>query len=242
MMSRFRKRQTLPATGGDGSGAGTFGHDRVPSYRSAVGYPSLDNVKVTTPFPQRSHTITNNHENPKAESSASGETESLRSKSSVPAPVNIDDIWREVRALERHNHGSSRYSKVGRTIEPVIDFLARFAPVVDMMVQGTSTASLVWGSLKGILLVAQTSVMYFQYIDTALVRLGDVLSISKQYEKMFENDDRVNSILKDLYGEIYVFLEKIRVAVSVGCEFEITIFCEGSWLTLYSTENFYEEY
>jgi hypothetical protein len=224
MMSRFRKRQTLPATGGDGSsGAGAFGHDRVPSYRSAVGYPSLDDVKITTSFPQRSHTIANNRENSKADSSSAGETESLRSKSSVPAPapvpVNIDDIWREVRALERHNHGSSRYSKVGRTIEPVIDFLARYAPVVDMMVQGTSTASLVWGSLKGILLVAQTSVMYFQYIDTALVRLGDVLSISKQYEKMFESDDRVKSILKDLYGEIYVFLEKIRVAVSVGCEF-----------------------
>ncbi|PQE26725.1 Tetratricopeptide repeat-containing protein [Rutstroemia sp. NJR-2017a BVV2] len=223
MMSRFRKRQTLPATGGDGSsgaGAGAFGHDRVPSYRSAVGYPSLDDVKITTSFPQRSHTIANNRENSKAESSTAGETESLRSKSSVlvpaPVPVNIDDIWREVRALERHNHGSSRYSKVGRTIEPVIDFLARYAPVVDMMVQGTSTASLVWGSLKGILLVAQTSVMYFQYIDTALVRLGDVLSISKQYEKMFESDDRVKNILKDLYGEIYVFLEKIRVAVSVG--------------------------
>lgn len=132
-------------------------------------------------------------------------------------PINIDDVWREVRALERHNFASSRYRKVGKTIEPIIDFLTRFSPVVDMMVQGTSSASLVWGSLKAVLMVAQTSATYFYYIDNAMMKLGNILSISSQYEKMFAMEVRVKNSLSDLYDEIYLFLEKIRKAVSASC-------------------------
>ncbi|KAA8571421.1 hypothetical protein EYC84_001424 [Monilinia fructicola] len=138
--------------------------------------------------------------------------------------VNIDDVWREVRALERHNFASSRYRKVGKTIEPIIDFLTRFSPVVDMMVQGTSSASLVWGSLKAVLMVAQTSATYFYYIDNAMTKLGDILSISSQYEKMFATEVRVRAALSDLYDEIYLFLEKIRKAVSAS---SFRVFCKN---------------
>lgn len=195
-MSRFRKQPT--------ENMGLPG--RVPSYRSAD-YPNAqypEDVKVKT---------------------LSFGTSSLATEIETPSssmvvaqpPINIDDVWREVRALERHNFASSRYRKVGKTIEPVIDFLTRFSPVVDMMVQGSSSASLVWGSLKAVLMIAQTSSTYFYYIDNAMLKLSDILSISSQYEKLFAAEVRVRTALSDLYDEIYLFLEKIRKAVSASC-------------------------
>jgi hypothetical protein len=66
----------------------------------------------------------------------------------------IDDVWREVHALERQNLASSRYRHVGRTFEPVIDFFTRFSPMVDSMIQyGSRPSTLVWGALKGVLMV-----------------------------------------------------------------------------------------
>ncbi|KAF7908101.1 uncharacterized protein EAF01_003856 [Botrytis porri] len=177
---------------------------RVPSYRSAD-YPNpqwQEDVKIRTPS--------------FGTSSLATETETTSSPIIVPQPpINIDDVWREVRALERHRFASSRYRKVGKTIEPVIDFLTRFSPIIDMMVQGTSSASLVWGSLKAVLMVAQTSATYFYYIDNAMLKLSDILSISSQYEKMFATEFRVRTALSYLYDEIYLFLEKIRNSVSV---------------------------
>jgi hypothetical protein len=71
-----------------------------------------------------------------------------------PPPVHIEDVWREVRALERHHFATSRYRQIGRTIEPVIDFFTRFSPVLDTMSQyGSNSATLVWGSLKAMLVV-----------------------------------------------------------------------------------------
>ncbi|KAF7896510.1 hypothetical protein EAF00_006524 [Botryotinia globosa] len=178
---------------------------RVPSYRSAD-YPNpqwQEDLKISTPS--------------FGTSSLAIEMETTSSSMIVAQPpINIDDVWREVRALERHRFASSRYRKVGKTIEPVIDFLTRFSPIVDMMVQGTSSASLVWGSLKAVLMVAQTSATYFYYIDNAMLKLSDILSISSQYEKMFATEVRVRNALSDLYDEIYLFLEKIRKSVSVS--------------------------
>ncbi|KAM0184844.1 hypothetical protein ACHAPC_005560 [Botrytis cinerea] len=176
--------------------------NRVPSYRSAD-HPNpqwQEDMKIRTPSFGTS-------------SLATGKETISSSMIVSQQPINIDDVWREVRALERHRFASSRYRKVGKTIEPVIDFLTRFSPVVDMMVQGTSSASLVWGSLKAVLMVAQTSATYFYYIDNAMLKLSDILSISSQYERMFATEVRVRTALSDLYDEIYLFLEKIRKSV-----------------------------
>lgn len=66
----------------------------------------------------------------------------------------VDEVWKEVHALERLHRSSSRYRRVGRTIEPVINFFIRFSPIVDTMVQyGSSPSTVIWGALKGILIV-----------------------------------------------------------------------------------------
>ncbi|KAH8758170.1 hypothetical protein F5882DRAFT_453880 [Hyaloscypha sp. PMI_1271] len=132
-------------------------------------------------------------------------------------PVHVEDVWSEVRALERHHLASRRYRHISGTIEPVIDFLSRFTPVVDTFAQyGSSSAALIWGSLKAVLVIAQKSVNYFHFIDKAMVKLGDTLSISREYERMFVEEARVRVALSDLHNEIYLFLEKIRKSVTVS--------------------------
>jgi hypothetical protein len=51
-----------------------------------------------------------------------------------------------------------------------------------------------------------------------MLKLSDILSISRQYEKMFAQEMRVQIALSDLYDEVYLFLEKIRLAVTSSCE------------------------
>jgi hypothetical protein len=52
-----------------------------------------------------------------------------------------------------------------------------------------------------------------------MLKLSDILSISRQYEKMFAQEVRVRIALSDLYDEVYLFLEKIRIAVTANCGF-----------------------
>lgn len=51
-----------------------------------------------------------------------------------------------------------------------------------------------------------------------MTRLGDIISISHEYEKIFFHQKRVKIALFDLYQEIHVFIEKIRTAVLTKCE------------------------
>jgi hypothetical protein len=52
-----------------------------------------------------------------------------------------------------------------------------------------------------------------------MIKLGEILSISRQYERMFIEEPRVRVALSDLYNETYLFLEKIRRAVTVSCKY-----------------------
>jgi len=52
-----------------------------------------------------------------------------------------------------------------------------------------------------------------------MLKLSDILSILRQYEKMFAQEMRVQIALSDLYDEIYLFLEKLRHAVTASCKF-----------------------
>ncbi len=67
--------------------------------------------------------------------------------------------------------------------------------------------------------IAQTSINYFYFIEKAMIKLGEILSISRQYERMFIEEPRVRVALSDLYNETYLFLEKIRRAVTVSCKY-----------------------
>lgn len=76
--------------------------------------------------------------------------------------------------------------------------------------------------------IAHTSVAYFYYIENALTRLGDILSIAHQYEKMFNEENRVKVALLALYNEIYLFIEKVRGAVAKSCEPKIILQLESN--------------
>lgn len=62
--------------------------------------------------------------------------------------------------------------------------------------------------------VAQTSINYFYFIDKAMTKLSDLLNLSQQYDKLYAEETRVRYALSHLYDEIYLFLEKIRIAVT----------------------------
>ena len=71
----------------------------------------------------------------------------------------VDDVLQEVRSLETRRHAQSRFRRLARYLEPLIDFLVMYSPAVDMLVQyDVSPSAVVWGSLRTLIKV---SVIHF---------------------------------------------------------------------------------
>lgn len=65
--------------------------------------------------------------------------------------------------------------------------------------------------------IAQNSIKYYTFIEPMLERCAAILSTSTRYEKMFEQDLRVQKALVNLYGEVSDFLQRLRRMLSSGC-------------------------
>jgi len=54
-----------------------------------------------------------------------------------------------------------------------------------------------------------------------MTKLSDLLNISRQYEQLYAEETRVRYALSHLYDEVYLFLEKIRIAVTEKCKHDL---------------------
>lgn len=66
----------------------------------------------------------------------------------------VEDVLREVQSLERQSKTKSRFRRLARCVEPLLDFLVMYSPAVDIIVQYDVTPSaVVWGSMKTLIKV-----------------------------------------------------------------------------------------
>ena len=66
--------------------------------------------------------------------------------------IGIEEALREVQLLERKCLTKSRFRRLTRHLEPLIDFLIMYSPAVDILVQfDVNPSAVVWGSLKVII-------------------------------------------------------------------------------------------
>lgn len=78
-----------------------------------------------------------------------GHFHSLENSSDGVAYAQVEDVLREVQSLERRQYTRSRFRRLARCLEPLLDFLIMYSPAVDMIVQyDVSPSAVVWGSLK----------------------------------------------------------------------------------------------
>lgn len=83
---------------------------------------------------------------------------SLKSSSPDSAYAQVEDVLREVQSMEKQQYTKSRFRRLARCLEPLVDFLIMYSPAVDIIVQyDVSPSAVVWGSLK-VLLKAGRSV------------------------------------------------------------------------------------
>lgn len=70
----------------------------------------------------------------------------------------LDELWQQIIILEEQHSARSITRKVGRCLNPLISFIERFSPAVDIAVQGTiNPAALVWGAMRALLVVSPTN-------------------------------------------------------------------------------------
>ena len=64
----------------------------------------------------------------------------------------VEDVLASVQALERRQAIFSRVRRISRRVEPVVQFLQRYAKGVDVLVQGrVPLSALAWGCLRFVL-------------------------------------------------------------------------------------------
>lgn len=64
----------------------------------------------------------------------------------------LSALLADIQDLEKRQGRSSRFRLLCRRLEPLVKFLAMYAPAVDMLVQfDVQPSALIWGSLRAIL-------------------------------------------------------------------------------------------
>ena len=78
-----------------------------------------------------------------------GPLRTLETASNGGSYAQVEDVLREVQSLERRQHTKSRFRRLTRCLEPLVDFLVMYSPAVDTIVQyDVNPSAVVWGSLK----------------------------------------------------------------------------------------------
>jgi hypothetical protein len=70
----------------------------------------------------------------------------------------VQEVLEQINALEKSHSRHSKARKLNHQIEPFVQFVIRYTPIVDTIVQGnTNPSALIWGVLKAILEVDRVS-------------------------------------------------------------------------------------
>ena len=82
----------------------------------------------------------------------------LRESYCGDAHTAVEDVLREVQSLEKRQYAQSRFRRLARYLEPLIDFLMMYSPALDIIVQyDANPSAIVWGSLKALLKASSLS-------------------------------------------------------------------------------------
>ena len=67
----------------------------------------------------------------------------------------LEELWQQILILEEKHRARSTTRKVGKYLLPLISFIERFSPAIDVAVQGTiNPAALAWGAMRALLVVS----------------------------------------------------------------------------------------
>ena len=67
----------------------------------------------------------------------------------------LDELWQQILILEEQHSARSMTRRVGKSLQPLILFVERFTPAIDVAVQGTiNPAALAWGAMRALLIVS----------------------------------------------------------------------------------------
>lgn len=107
--------------------------------------------------------------------------------------ASMEDVLHEVQNLETQHLSKSRFRRLTRRMEPLIDFLIRYSPAVDMMVQyEVAPSALIWGVLKVLLEVRH--LFQNDHADGNHVKIG-----CKSISPLFSTDCRFDYTTRGHY-------------------------------------------
>ncbi|KAI1742093.1 NACHT domain protein [Xylaria scruposa] len=125
----------------------------------------------------------------------------------------IHAVVQEIGVLGRSST-RERSHTILQAITPFISFIDRYSLAIDNMAQYQSNpCSLIWGSLRILLRMAQSVPFYFDKLLEMVTDLGARLNLYNQYAKQFSNIPEFQVALADTFKDALVFLHQARNAL-----------------------------
>lgn len=76
----------------------------------------------------------------------------------IGAYAQVESALQDVQALEYAHYSTSRFRRLSRCMEPLVDFLLMYSPAVDILVQfDVSPSAVIWGAVRSLLKVRSLS-------------------------------------------------------------------------------------
>ncbi|KAI4128816.1 MAG: hypothetical protein LQ347_004029 [Umbilicaria vellea] len=119
-----------------------------------------------------------------------------------------DEVIKQLQSLEtQHGENSRSRSSLAR-LQPLIDWLARFGSALDVFANADphGVLSLVWGSLRILLVLAKDFQQWFEDVVLFLEQIQAVFHRLEAYEKLFVHSLSLRTALSKVYLELLDFV------------------------------------
>ncbi|KAH0551473.1 hypothetical protein GP486_007313, partial [Trichoglossum hirsutum] len=127
-----------------------------------------------------------------------------------------DDVVRLMDDIMKANAGRKSRLLASR-VQGLLGSVQQYCAIVDTCPGPNQMATLVWGSVKLVLLASSNFAEYFDRLSERIAQLGNYCPRLSEYEKLFPASRRLRQALSDFYAVVVVFCSKaLRVLQERG--------------------------
>ena len=120
--------------------------------------------------------------------------------------ANLESLFYKSSDAER----AYQTGKIQRVVQPFVDVLKQYKDVLDTFSDCNELMKPIWGSVLVVLTIASAYGDFFEKLTSMFGKIGQVLPNLRDYERLFQNDQRLINHLANAYFVILEFCIEVK--------------------------------
>jgi len=120
--------------------------------------------------------------------------------------ANLENLFYKSNNAER----AYQTGKIQRVVQPFIDVLKQYKDVLDTFSDCNELMKPIWGSVLVVLTIASAYGDFFDKLTSMFGKIGQALPNLRDYEQLFQNDQRLMNHLTNAYFVILEFCVEVK--------------------------------